>query len=80
MDNFANTRQDIMTGIGATAALKLFNGALFSFTIGANDFINNYLTPVVSKLEQKLVSPELFVGAMISRFKVQLTVRTSSSP
>ncbi|KAL7178303.1 hypothetical protein ACSBR2_031452 [Camellia fascicularis] len=73
MDNFANTRQDIISNIGAPAALKLFEKALFSITIGANDFINNYLTPVVSALEQKLVPPETFIDTLISRFRLQLT-------
>ncbi|XP_052207960.1 GDSL esterase/lipase At4g16230-like isoform X2 [Diospyros lotus] len=73
MDNFANTRQYIISSIGAPAATKLLNRALFSFTIGSNDFINNYLTPVISSLEQRLVPPEEFVEAMISRFCSQLT-------
>lgn len=73
MDNFANTRQDVISKIGSQAAMKLLENALFSVTIGSNDFINNYLTPVLSKLEQKLVTPESFVGALISRFRIQLT-------
>ncbi|KAL8244495.1 hypothetical protein R6Q59_010753 [Mikania micrantha] len=72
LDNFANTRQDIISRIGAPAAQDLFNGALFSVTIGSNDFINNYLTPVVSTAEQTLVPPEVFVGDLISRFRGQL--------
>ncbi|KAF5464767.1 hypothetical protein F2P56_014819 [Juglans regia] len=73
LDDFANTRQDIIGSIGAPAALNLFGTALFSVTIGSNDFINNYLTPVISTAEQKLVSPEVFVGTMISRYRLQLT-------
>ncbi|KAJ7955243.1 GDSL esterase/lipase [Quillaja saponaria] len=73
LDNFANTRQDIISSIGVFAALKLFRRALFSVTMGSNDFINNYLTPVVSSVEQELVSPELFVSTMISRYRLQLT-------
>ncbi|KAJ0035814.1 hypothetical protein Pint_24332 [Pistacia integerrima] len=73
LDNFANTRQDMMSSIGVPATLELLQGALFSVTIGANDFINNYLTPVLSTAEQKLVSPESFVEIMISRFRLQLT-------
>ncbi|RVW25778.1 GDSL esterase/lipase [Vitis vinifera] len=73
LDNFANTRQDIISRIGAPAALKLFQRSLFSVTIGSNDFINNYLTPILSAAEQKLVSPQTFVGTMISRFRLQLT-------
>ncbi|KAL8047511.1 hypothetical protein ABFX02_07G004900 [Erythranthe guttata] len=73
MDNFANTRQEIISRIGDAASNNLLQNALFSITIGSNDFINNYLTPCFSKLEQKLVPPELFVAAMISRFRLQLT-------
>ncbi|KAG6731585.1 hypothetical protein I3843_01G129000 [Carya illinoinensis] len=65
--------QDIIGSIGALAALNLFGTALFSVTIGSNDFINNYLTPVISIAEQKLVSPQVFVGTMISRYRLQLT-------
>lgn len=77
LDNFENTRQYIISRIGVPAAQNLFSEALFSVTIGSNDFINNYLTPVVSTFEQKLVSPEAFVGALISRFRGQLTVTSS---
>ncbi|KAA8527361.1 hypothetical protein F0562_034924 [Nyssa sinensis] len=73
MDNFANTRQDIISSLGVPAAMNLWERALFSITIGSNDFINNYLTPVVSTVEQKLVPPEMFVGTMVSRFRIQLT-------
>ncbi|XP_038706534.1 GDSL esterase/lipase At4g16230-like [Tripterygium wilfordii] len=73
LDNFANTRQDIISSIGDVAALDLIHASLFSVTMGSNDFINNYLTPVISIPEQKLVSPEVFVGTMISRFRLQLT-------
>lgn len=72
LDNFANTRQDIISRIGITGAEKLLNGALFSVITGSNDFINNYLTPVVLTFEQKLVSPKEFVGTLISRFRLQL--------
>ncbi|KAK2644757.1 hypothetical protein Ddye_019952 [Dipteronia dyeriana] len=44
LDNLANTRQDIISSIGAPAALKLLQMSLFSVAIGSNDFINNYFT------------------------------------
>ncbi|XP_030528137.1 GDSL esterase/lipase At4g16230-like isoform X1 [Rhodamnia argentea] len=72
LDNFENTRQDIISGIGISAAMELFKTALFSVTIGSNDFINNYLTPVISAPEQRLISPEVFVNTMISRYRHQL--------
>ncbi|KAK7837523.1 gdsl esterase/lipase [Quercus suber] len=73
IDNFANSRQDIISNIGAPAALTLLGKAIFFVMMGSNDFINNYLTPVISAAEQKLITPEVFVGTMISRFKLQLT-------
>lgn len=79
LDNFANTRQDIISRIGVPAAEDLFNGALFSITIGSNDFIDNYLIPIISTIEQTIVSPEAFVADMISRFRCQLTVTSLNS-
>ncbi|XVE82281.1 hypothetical protein DITRI_Ditri15bG0135600 [Diplodiscus trichospermus] len=73
LHNFENTRQDIISSIGFPTALQLLQNALFSVTMGSNDFINNYFTPVVSAEEQKLVPPEVFVASMIGRFKLQLT-------
>ncbi|KAK0608014.1 hypothetical protein LWI29_024132 [Acer saccharum] len=73
LDNFPNTCQDIISSIGAPEALKLLQMSLFSVTIGSNDFINNYFTPVLSTVEQKLVPPETFGAAMISKFRLQLT-------
>uniref|UniRef100_A0A7N2LX47 GDSL esterase/lipase n=1 Tax=Quercus lobata TaxID=97700 RepID=A0A7N2LX47_QUELO len=74
IDNFANSRQDIISNIEAPAALPLLGKAIFFVMMGSNDFINNYLTPVISAAEQKLITPEVFVGTMISRFRLQLTI------
>ncbi|KAG8480839.1 hypothetical protein CXB51_025301 [Gossypium anomalum] len=73
LDNFENTRQDIISTIGVSATLELLQSSLFSVTMGSNDFINNYFTPIVSAEEQKLVPPQVFVASMIARFKLQLT-------
>ncbi|XP_077231995.1 GDSL esterase/lipase At4g16230-like [Tasmannia lanceolata] len=73
LDNFANTRQDIISSIGTPETLKLLRKSFFSVTMGSNDFINNYLTPIVSEAERKFVSPEMFVDAMISKYRLQLT-------
>ena len=74
IDNFANSRQDIISSIGASEALTLFGKAVFFATIGSNDFLDNYLTPVISAVKEKLVTPNVFVGAMISRYRLQLMV------
>lgn len=76
IDNFANTRQDIITMIGLHSAIDLLRTSIFSITIGSNDFINNYFTPVLSDSGHRLIPPELFVGSMISRYRLQLTVTT----
>ncbi|KAM5568713.1 GDSL esterase/lipase [Rosa sericea] len=73
IDNYANTRQDIISRIGLPAALKLLRRALFSVTIGSNDFINNYLAPVISEAERKSIPPETFVGILIARLRLQIT-------
>ncbi|XP_047173706.1 GDSL esterase/lipase At4g16230-like [Vigna umbellata] len=73
LDNFANTRQDIISSIGVPATLSLFNRSMFSVTMGSNDFINNYLAPAVLIDEMNLASPELFVITLMSKFREQLT-------
>ncbi|KAK4796506.1 hypothetical protein SAY86_028832 [Trapa natans] len=73
IDNFASSRQEIISHIGEPAALELLRQSLFSVTIGSNDLINNYLLPVVSAVEQVLVSPEVFIDSMISSYMLQLT-------
>ncbi|XP_057957346.1 GDSL esterase/lipase At4g16230-like isoform X1 [Malania oleifera] len=73
IDNFANTRKDIISSVGAPAAQNLLNKALFTIIIGSNDFINNYFTPFISIGKRMLVPPETFVGILISKFRLQLT-------
>ncbi|XP_072997383.1 GDSL esterase/lipase At4g16230-like isoform X1 [Typha latifolia] len=73
IDNFANNRQDIISSLGMPSAVSLLRKALYSVTMGSNDFINNYLTPVLSVPERASVSPEMFVDAMISKYRQQLT-------
>ncbi|XP_017218967.1 GDSL esterase/lipase At4g16230 isoform X1 [Daucus carota subsp. sativus] len=73
IDYFANTRQDIISQIGAPAAARLLETALFSITIGSNDFLNNYLVPVVTEVRRRIDPPEVFINTLISRYRVQLT-------
>ncbi|CAN0924355.1 GDSL esterase/lipase At4g16230 [Linum grandiflorum] len=60
IDYFAKTKDDIVAMIGPAQAQKLMEKAIFSASIGANDIINNYLTPIVSIPEQQLIPPEVF--------------------
>ncbi|KAH1147088.1 hypothetical protein AAZX31_15G133600 [Glycine max] len=73
IDNFANTREEIISLIGVPAALNLFKKALFTVALGSNDFLDNYLTPILSIPERVLVSPESFVATLVSRLRLQLT-------
>lgn len=79
LDNFANTRQDIISMIGLPAAIDLLRTSIFSITIGSNDFINNYFTPAFSDSGHRLIPPELFVGSMIARYRLQLAVITNNT-
>ncbi|KAK9084368.1 hypothetical protein Scep_030839 [Stephania cephalantha] len=71
LDNFANTRQDIISRIGAIAATKLLRNSIFSVIMGSNDLINNFQSPAAPI--PSLISQEEFANALISRFRVQLT-------
>lgn len=73
LDNFANTRNSIISTLGIPAAVEVFAKSIFSVTMGSNDFINNYLVPVASIPEQTLVSPQAFVDILISGYRSQLT-------
>ena len=52
--------------------------SIFSVTIGANDFLNNYLLPVVSIGSRITQSPDAFINDMITRFSGQLIVSKSN--
>ncbi|KAJ3683759.1 hypothetical protein LUZ60_013986 [Juncus effusus] len=74
IDYFNQTRKELDDLLGKAKAKQFVSKtAIFSVTIGANDFLNNYLLPVVSAGTRALVSPDGFVNDMISNLKDQLT-------
>ncbi|KAJ3683035.1 hypothetical protein LUZ60_013262 [Juncus effusus] len=73
LDNFANNRHDIISSLGMRKAVNLLRTAFFSVTMGSNDFINNYLVPILSVPERTLVSPDEFIEEVISKYRIQLT-------
>ncbi|KAI3506026.1 hypothetical protein L1887_28379 [Cichorium endivia] len=69
LDHFAKTRLDIISITDAPAARKLFATALFTVTMGSNDFINNYF---ILPGPSNSVPPGTFIQTMISTFRRQL--------
>lgn len=42
--------------------------------MGSNDFINNYLVPLLSVPERAIVPSDTFIEQLISKYRLQLTV------
>ncbi|XP_008796209.2 GDSL esterase/lipase At2g23540-like [Phoenix dactylifera] len=74
VDYFNITRQQL-NGLLGKAKSKQFlaKKAIFSITVGSNDFLNNYLLPVVSAGERYLQTPDEFIDDLISNIRNQLT-------
>ncbi|KAL8546243.1 hypothetical protein ACS0TY_006093 [Phlomoides rotata] len=74
IDYFNITRKQIDNLLGASKARDyLHTNSIFSITIGSNDFLNNYLLPVVSVGARISQSPDAFVDDMINHLRRQLT-------
>ncbi|KAK1293276.1 GDSL esterase/lipase [Acorus calamus] len=74
IDYFNITRKQIDDLLGkAKAREHIMKASIFSITIGANDFLNNYLLPVISTGVRISESPEGFVDDMINNLRSQLT-------
>ncbi|KAJ6852687.1 GDSL esterase/lipase-like [Iris pallida] len=73
IDYFNITRQQIDGLLGKAKAKDFISKrAIFSITIGSNDFLNNYLLPVISTGERISETPEGFVDTLINTFRGQL--------
>ncbi|KAK6924107.1 GDSL lipase/esterase [Dillenia turbinata] len=74
VDYFNITRKQIDQLLGASQArTHLMKNSIFSITIGSNDFLNNYLLPVLSMGTRISSSPDSFVEDLISHLRIQLT-------
>ncbi|XP_075653262.1 GDSL esterase/lipase At2g23540-like [Castanea sativa] len=74
IDYFNDTRKQIDSLLGPSKARDfVMKTSIFSVTIGANDFLNNYLLPVLSIGARISESPDAFVNDMIDHFRSQLT-------
>ncbi|KAJ6402422.1 hypothetical protein OIU84_014505 [Salix udensis] len=68
---FKKTKESITTKIGAEAANKLCNEAMYFIGIGSNDYVNNYLQPFLADGQE--YTPEEFVKLVITTLDNQLT-------
>lgn len=79
IDYFKITRKQIDKLLGESKAREfIMKKSIFSITVGSNDFLNNYLLPVLSIGARISQSPDTFINDMISHFRVQLTVNILS--
>ncbi|XP_020675249.1 GDSL esterase/lipase At2g23540 [Dendrobium catenatum] len=74
IDYFNITRQQFDGLLGKEKAKEhIMKKSIFSITIGANDFLNNYLLPVVSVGQRILETPDMFVDNLIRNLRMQLS-------
>lgn len=73
-DNFQKTKAKIALLIGQPGADELISNAIYSFTVGGNDYVNNYLA--VTTTTQSTYTPPQFQDLLITTFKAQLQVYT----
>jgi hypothetical protein len=78
IDYFRNTKVELVQVLGSEKAVEdLVNGAIFSMTIGANDYINNYVSPLKDTADIFLPSHEFSVK-VLTQYKAQLMVQSLS--
>ncbi|KAK3416134.1 hypothetical protein EUGRSUZ_H01970 [Eucalyptus grandis] len=74
VDYFNITRKQIDGLLGASKAKEyIMKTSIFSITIGANDFLNNYMLPVLSVGARISETPDAFIDDMLSHLRDQLT-------
>lgn len=73
INNYENNRESIISSTSADGASYLLGKSIFTVVIGTNDFINNNFSPLQSDADEVL-SAEMYVELMISKFRHQLLV------
>lgn len=75
VDYFNITRKQIDKLLGESKAKEwISRKSIFSITIGSNDFLNNYLLPVISMGARITQSPDAFIDDLLNHLRGQLTV------
>lgn len=76
IDYFNITRKQFDKLLGPSKARDyIMKKSIFSITVGANDFLNNYLLPVLSIGARISETPDAFIDDMINHLRDQLNVR-----
>ncbi|KAL6896919.1 hypothetical protein ACP4OV_007491 [Aristida adscensionis] len=74
VDYFNITRKQLDSLLGVDRAREfLRKKAIFSITVGSNDFLNNYLMPLLSTGTRVRESPDTFIDDLIFHLRDQLT-------
>lgn len=74
IDYFNITRKQIDKLLGPSKAREYISKrSIFSVTVGSNDFLNNYLLPVISIGARITQSPDGFIDDLITHLRDQLT-------
>ncbi|KAK4781078.1 hypothetical protein SAY87_017184 [Trapa incisa] len=75
VDYFNITRKQMDNLLGSSRAKDYMGkNSIFSITIGANDFLNNYMLPILSIGARIIETPDAFIDDMISHLRNQLTL------
>jgi hypothetical protein len=69
---FQQTKTQIAALIGQPAADWLIEDAIYSFTLGGNDYINNYLVPFSTRSQQYTIPQyqDLLISTLYGHFQV----------
>ncbi|KAF2295141.1 hypothetical protein GH714_031673 [Hevea brasiliensis] len=74
IDYYNITRKEFDKLLGPSKARDyIMKKSIFSITVGANDFLNNYLLPVLSVGARISQSPDAFIDDMLNHLRGQLT-------
>lgn len=67
---FEQTKKQIAQIIGRPATDDLIYNAIYSFTIGGNDYMNNYLASAINT--KNMYTPQQYQDLLINSFKSQI--------
>lgn len=78
LQQFANTKAQIVAQMGDAAAANLLATSLFYSNFGSNDFLDNYFIP--GSPFSRNMSITDYTDMVVAQYKAQLTVSQLSQP